>query len=559
MDISLPKAALIIAAGNVSSRVLGLVREQVIAALFGASAATDAFTAASRLPIAVYDLLVGGMVSAALIPVFSDYVESKEWKELGTIVGTIMALVLVSLLVVVSALVFFAPQVMGVFTYGYGEEVRLLSVLLARVMLPALIFMGIAGVLSALLYSQRRFTLPSLAAAIYNVGIIAGALLLFRIIHVASLVVGVLLGAALQAVLQARALTEVWSHLRVSPWHPGVRRILALYSPVALGLVVSAGAIAIDTNLASRTGEGNLAAMRFATTLVQLPLGLVATAVSYAILPTLARQRRREEGKDDLAGFSVEATPGASQEPLPVYGSVSPAAAGSGELAVEGSLPTPFKKTLAAALKMVIFLVIPATVGLVALRFPIIRLLFQRGAFDSAATGRTAAALLAYSPGMPAAAVDQVLIFAFYALKRPLIPVLVGVLGVGVYLAVGITLMGPLGMPGLALANSAQWIVHALVMLVLLHRILGGLEGLGLMGAAVRALAASTLMGGLLLSLTLVAGPMAQGVGAHVLYVALAVALGASVYAAALWLMKGEEREGVTEAIHRWRGGRRDG
>ena len=144
---------------------------------------------------------------------------------------------------------------------------------------------------------------------------------------------------------------------------------------------------------------------------------------------------------------------------------------------------------------MVLMLIVPASVGLAVLREPLVRLLFQHGAFDAEATARTALAFLCYSPSIPFAAVDQLLIFAFYARQNTVTPVLVGVAGVAVYLTVALTLLPTLGMAGLVLANSAQWIVHALILLTLLWRAIGGLRGYGLGRSTLKVLAAGLAMG----------------------------------------------------------------
>lgn len=482
-------AALVIALGNVASRVLGLVREQVIAGLWGAHAATDAFTAASRVPLALYDLLIGGAISAALIPVFSDYSNPSHSQKLGQLASAVLNLLAILLLVALAPLLFFAPQLMRLFAYGFSAQTQELAVGMVRILSVSLVFLGLSGVFTALLYARQRFVLPALCGSLYNLGLIAAALLLHRFLGVTSLVLGAVLGTLLQALAQLPGLGGLRYSFRIDLNDAGVRRILGLYLPAAAGLAVSAVAIAIDTHLASRTGEGNLAAMRFATTLVQLPLGLLATATGFAILPTLSHLAAQAKEGPEPGALDADWTQTAVPEvsgPEALLGS-QPSLAG-GPQTYEGS-PEPrdrlqaslaYKQTIALGLRMVFLTVLPATLGLVMLRLPIIRLLFQRGAFDALATQRTALAFLAYSPGLPAAAVDQVLIFAFYALKRAIVPVLVGVAGVGVYLVVALSLMGPLGMPGLALANSVQWIAHGSLMALLLWREVGGLKGLGL-------------------------------------------------------------------------------
>ncbi|MDP2726005.1 MAG: lipid II flippase MurJ, partial [Dehalococcoidia bacterium] len=287
--MGIARAALIIMLGNALSRILGMVREIVIAGIFGDTSVTDAFTAASRVPTTVYDLLIGGMIAAALIPVFSDYFSEELKEELGRLVSALLTLVGAALAVVVAILYFIAPWAMGIFGYGYSPEVQALASGLLQVMAPSLLFMGLAAVFTAFLYSRRSFTFPAFCAAAYNVGIILAALTLHSSMGVAGLAVGVLLGSILQVAVQVPALRGMSLSFRFDLHHPAIGKIIKLYAPVALGLVVSTVGVAIDTNLASRTGEGGLASMRFATTLVQFPLGLVATAMTSAILPTLSR------------------------------------------------------------------------------------------------------------------------------------------------------------------------------------------------------------------------------------------------------------------------------
>jgi putative peptidoglycan lipid II flippase len=427
--------------GSAFSRVLGIVREQVIAGLFGASAAVDAFTVATRIPTIVFDLLIGGMISAALVPVFSDYAASREEEdELWRVASTVLNLAALGLTLLVALLIVAAPGLAEFFGGGAASGTRELTEAMLRVTMPAVLLMGLSGVLTAILYSRQRFTLPATALSMYNLGIILAAVLLHRLLGVQALVVGVLVGTLLQVLVQAFGLRRMRYRLLLEWRHPAIRRIAKLYLPVAAGLLVSAAGTAIDTNLATRTGEGNLSAMRFATTLMQFPLGLIGAAVSAAVLPRLAQTFARRQG----------------------------------ETASTKVLEAEFRHTLVQGLKLVLLTILPATVGLVVLREPIIRVLFERGAFLAADTQRTALAFLFYAPGIPAAALDQVLIFAFYARKDTRTPVLVGVAAVGVYIVTALALVGPWGMPGLAFAIAMQWTAHLAIMTVLAARRLGG-------------------------------------------------------------------------------------
>jgi len=509
------QAALIIALGNVASRLLGLVREQVIAALFGATAVTDAFVAASTVPTMVYDLLIGGAISAALIPVFSTYADdsSEDLAQVGSTVLNIGAILLCGVVLVAIPM---APELVTLLGVGFAPAIREQAITLVRVVLPAVIFLGLSGITTALLYARQQFTLPAFVVAVYNLGIIVMALLLAPALGTVSLVVGVLVGAVLQLALQVPGLRGFHYRLTLALRHPGLQRIGMLYLPVAAGLVVSQVGVIIDRNLASQVGEGSMAAMRFATTLVQFPLGLVATAVSFAVLPTLSRQSAQ----------------GTNPEPE------------AGDL---------YKETLTRGLKMVLFLIVPATVGLAVLRVPLIRLLFEHGVFDAQATARTALAFLCYSPSIPFAAIDQVLIFAFYARQNTVTPVLVGVMGVGVYLVVALTTMKPLGMAGLVLANSAQWIAHALVLFFLLWRAIGGLHGYGLGQATLKVLAAALLMGAVIyLAGPVMAGQFSPaGVWSLALYLGALIAIGAGVYTLAALALGMEEASGLLGEIRR--------
>src|SRR6266545_104504 len=492
-------AATLIAIGNIASRVLGLARESVIAGLFGAGAAVDAFTAASTIPTTLYDLLINGAISAALVPVFSEYAEGDE-REFWHVASTIINLALLVMAAVVALLIWLAPQVIGVLAGGFRADIRDQATQMVRQLLPAAIFMGLSGLITALLYARQRFLLPAFTASAYNLGIILGAVLLTPLLGPLSLVIGVLVGALLQVLLQLPGLLNpdpstgsggaggkggMAYRPVLNLRHPGVRRILRLYAPVSLGIGFSIAGTVLDRNLASGLGEAAISTQRFATTLIQFPLGLVAAAVSFAVLPTLSRQ----------------------------------ASAGDDEA---------FRTTLAMGMKVVLLLVLPAAAGLAALAFPITAAIFQRGKFDAADTAMTARALLFYLPGLPAAALDQMLLFAFYAHKRTLAPNLVQGAAVGIYALTALTLLGGgLALSALILGNSAQWIGHALILL-LLSRGLVNLRGLRLGEAFWKSVLASLAMGGAAWGLALGLGVL--GVGGALVQVLVAGGASALLY-----------------------------
>jgi putative peptidoglycan lipid II flippase len=493
----------LIALGNIASRVLGVLREAVIAGQFGRGVEVATFTAASVVPTIVYDLLINGAISAALVPVFSEYAEGDEqtfWK----VASSVINLALLALIGVTALLIWQAPLVVALLAGGFTAEIRDQATAMVRLLLPSVIAMGLSGLITALLYARQRFLLPAFTTSVYNLGIILGAVLLTSRFGPFSLVAGVLIGAALQVVLQLPGLRGMAYRPVLDLRHPGVRRILKLYAPVALGIGFSIAGMILDRNLASRLETSTIPTMRYATTLIQFPLGLVAAAVSFAVLPTLSRQ----------------ASAGDEQS---------------------------FRATLAMGIKVVLLLILPATAGLATLSEPIIALVYQRNAFGASDTAATAQALLLYLPGLPAAALDQMLLFAFYAHKRTLAPNLVQGAAIGLYAITALTLLGlNLGISALIVGNSAQWIGHALILL-LLSRNLVSLRGLRLGEAIMKSGAASLALGLVTWGLARMLGP-ASGAAVRMI---VAGAVGTALYFGLCLAMRVEALDFFTAAVRR--------
>jgi putative peptidoglycan lipid II flippase len=489
-------AAAVIALGNVLSRGLGLVRDVVIASTFGATAGTDAYVLARTLPTILYDLLVGTVSTAAFVPVFVQH--ARDERQLWRLVGAIFSLAALAFVTLAVILALFAEPLVGIIGSGFSSgDQRLLAANLMRIALISVVFQGLAGVLTSALYAQNRFALPAFATATYNVGIIVGIVLLAPTLGVPALAIGLVIGALAQFLLQASGLRAFWRAYRprFDVTDPAVRRILALGGTVAAGLVVTAIGQFIDRNLATHLPDGSLTSMEYATRVIQFPLGIVGLAVSFAILPTLARFHDRADGN-----------------------------------------LTEYREALVFGLRLVLLLMLPFLAVVVALNHPLIEVLFQRNAFEPADTDRTAAIFLAYSPMLPLTAVDYLLINAFYARQNARTPVVVGVVCVGVYLTVALSLIGPLGAVGLALANALQNSSHAVILLVLLRRSLPGLQlGRALVPFLVRVVPAATVAGVLLIVmwpfLSVLGGLLglfSAGIMAALAYAVLLHALGVS-------------------------------
>jgi len=494
------QAASIVALGNMTSRVLGLVREMISADLFGASGLVSAFGVANIIPRQLYDLLIGGMLNSALVPVFSEYVALKQRRELWRIFGTVLNLVAILLTAIVLLLEVLSPSLTRVIAGGFGAQQQAVTQTLIMIMLPSVIFLSLAGVVTALLYAQQRFLYPALAVAIYNAGIILAMLLLARRLDVYSLGVGVLAAAVLQLIIQLPGLRGIRFRFSLNLRHPALRRILALYSPVILGLVVSLVQVAIDRRLASGTGASSIAWMDKATTLVQSAHGLVAVAISTAVLPLLSRSSARS----DWQGY---------------------------------------RNTLGLGLRLSLLLIVPLALALFIAAKPLITLLFQRGAFKAEDTYWTAWALRLYLLGLIFATIDWPLNSAFYARQDTLTPALVGIFSVGVYLGAALLFLRPLGMLGLVLADSCKQFSHALIMLVLTHQRLDGLRRQHLPMICAKTILASLVMGGVMWPLTLAMGGLwdSESLIGRLLTVVLPLVAGLPAYGGIVALLGIEE------------------
>ncbi len=511
-EVEVAQAAGVIALGNITSRVLGLTRDMVKADLFGAAGPLSAYEVAAVVPTMIHDLLIGGMSNAALVPVLSDYATPERNTELWHLLSSLISLVTVTLSAFVLLVELLAPQVIWLLGGGLDPTLQALAARLLRICVPAVLFLNLASVMSGTLYALKRFTFPAFTAAASNAAVVVTALLLSRRWGVVSLATGLLIGSILQVLLQGPGLRGARWSLTFDLRHPALHRIMHLYIPILLGLVVDQFAVGLSYNLASRTGDQSINWMKYSATLIQFPLGLVATAVSIAILPTLSRQ------------------------------------ATSGR-------PDSFKATLAQGLRLVLALIIPATVGLWVLATPIVALVFEHGDFTPADTLATVAALRCHLVGLIFAAVDQPLIFAFYARKDTWRPAMVGVATVVLYtiLALAPTFWGSLTLNGLILANSLKWTAHAAFMLILLRLSIGGLQGHGIGRLVLKAGVASAVMGGIVyltvmgLTLILPAGPVGE-----VLLVGGGGLTGALVYGLLTVLLRMKEVGLVGRTVINW-------
>jgi putative peptidoglycan lipid II flippase len=507
----LARSAGILGLGNSASRVIGLAREAVISGVIGPSGELDAFRLAARVPTMIYDLLVGGMLSAALVPVFSKYARSERQDELARVASVVLSILAGVMGVLVLLVIALARPLAGVLSDFADPALENVLANCLRFISPAIFFFGLTGGVTGLLYALRRFNYTALSGAVFNLGIVIAAPLLAPRIGVYALPIGIVLGSILQLAVCAPGLRDL--RLRVSAaWdHPAVRRIARLYIPIALGLIVTQFQIIVDGRWASASGEQSVSWMGFATTLIQLPLGLVPVAVSLAALPSLSR------------------------------------------FAADGDWQG-FRRVFARGLRLVVVLLLPAAVVLWVLSGPLITLLFQHGNFAAEDTVMTARALHFYLLGLPFAGIDFLLNYTFYARQNTRLPATVGVISIGFYFAVALLLKEPLGFLGLVLADSAKQAGHAAIMLALIVRSEGRLHNHGVLSTLGRVATAALAMGLAIWAVSIGLGRVeifAAPKLAALVQVIVAGGAGAVLYVALLRALRVPEAAGMIDTIGR--------
>jgi len=470
------RAATQVMALFVVSRALGLAREMVIGAVFGTSAEYDAYLAAARIPDLLFSLMAGGALASAFIPTLAGYFARDDAEGGWRLASAVVNLVLVALTLAAGLAWAVAPALVAtVLAPGFPPPQQALTISLMRMMLVAPVLFGVSGVIMGILNTRQHFLLPALAPSLLNLSLIAAAGLLASRLGARALALGYVLGAVLHLAVQLPGLPRVGAryHPVLTLSDPGVREVLRLMAPRVLGLAAVHLNFLVNTNIASRLGEGAVSALNYAWLLMLLPQGVFAQAVATAAFPTFAEQAARGE---------------------------------------QASM----RHTLATTLRMVFFVTLPAAVGLLVLRRPLVALLFERGAFQASSTDAVAWALAFYALGLVGHAGVEIIVRAFYALHDTWTPVWVGGLAMSLNVVLSLTLPGVfawMGLPahgGLALANSVATLLEMGGLMALLRPRLGGLEGRALGASVARSGLAAGAMG-LLLALWQQALPGASG------------------------------------------------
>ena len=411
------QAAGVIAFFTFLSRILGLVRDMVLARLFGAGMAADAFFVAFRIPNLLRRLFAEGSLTISFIPVFTEYLTTRSRKDAFDLARIILTLLALILAVVTLLGVLLSPWIVRLQAFGFGGSGLKydLTVLLTRITFPYIFFISLVAFFMGVLNSLRHFAAPAAAPIFLNVGIIGAAYLISPCCAepIVGVSVGVLIGGILQVMLQIPWVLKEGLNLfpRWQPGHSAVKRIGRLMLPAVFGSAVYQLNQFMGTLLATFLAEGSVSWLYYADRLVQFPLGVFAIAISTAALPSLSSQAV----KNDLDQFG---------------------------------------DTLSHAVRLTFFISLPCMAGLIILGEPIISLLFEGGAFDPHATLMTNHGLFFYALGLWAFSGIRVIVSAFYALQDTKTPVKVAVVAVVANLILSLIFMGPLKHGGLAFALS---------------------------------------------------------------------------------------------------------
>lgn len=453
-----------IASATFISRILGFIRDAMVAYLFGATIFSDAFYAAYRIANLFRRMFGEGAFSTAFIPVLSEYVskdKDKAYKFIRILMGNLLVIVLFLTLICILT----APFLIYVIASGFRDnpEQFALTIQLARIMMPYFIFISLAACLMGVLQVHKKFFIPALAPLSLSVSIILyiGILvpLFFKDYTISQLVVGlsisVLIGGLGQLLFMVPSYIKkgYWILPKINFMHQGSKKVFRLMIPAMFSVSIDQINMFISaTFLASFLAKGSVTALYYSDRLTQLPLALFGIAAASVALPLFSEAVAKKRSDD-------------------------------------------FKQILSHTIKIVGYMVIPSTVGLIVLGRPIIQLLFERGAFDARATALTYAALVPFAIGIISFSIVKILANAFFSLQDMKKPVMISMGCMVLNVLFAVLLMREFGITGLAAASTLSVSINMVLLIVALRKKIGSLFGKNILKIYIKILAASGIMG----------------------------------------------------------------
>lgn len=515
---NIKKTAFLLMMINLLSRFLGFIREMIIARVFGRNSVTDAFFAAFTIPDVMYDLLVVGALSSGFMPVFNEHLakddEEGAWKAANTFITVAVIFIVVFNILYYALARYLVPLV----AIGNAKDpaTYALTVKLTRFMTVSVSFAVFAGLSMGVLNSYKIFTAPALGPVMYNVGIILGAIILGGKFGIYGLATGVILGAILNFGIQVPSFIKVGKRfrLKLETQNESYKRMLKLMGPAIFGLAIMRINLVVNQNIASLLDQGSITGLRYAQRIIMLPVGIFGASVSTAIFPTLNAHIARKEYEE-------------------------------------------YKTVISQGLRTLIFITIPATVGLMVLNKPVVRLLFKTGKFTEQDVLFTAYALIFYAIGILALCSVPVLIRCFYSLQDTITPAKIG-LGIVIF---NITLnlifvkFSSLAIGGIALANSLASLLQMFVLYKVLSIKAKGLKTREVMITFAKAIVSALIMGAVVY---LTSYGMDKVLGnasklAQLINAGVSIGIGVIVYIACAYLLKMEELQDAVEMIKKRR------
>jgi putative peptidoglycan lipid II flippase len=454
----LGRSTAVFAAWTGVSRIAGLIREIVAAAIFGTSGAISAFVVAFNVPNLLRSLVADSALSAAFVPVFTELEEEGRKREAQRLVGAFIGLITMVLGLITLLAIVLAPWLMPLFAPGLDQELVDQTVELARIMFPIVVLLGLTGLVAAVLQAAGQFGITAFVPVLWNVIIIIALVVVTPLVpeddRITVYAVGVLVGTLAQLLYMIPAFRREGPFPISFSWrHPRVKQVLLLMLPVTIGLGLINVNLTVDTIFATLVSEEAPRAIDAAFRLYLLPQGVFSVAISTVLFPAISRMAARE----DVAGM---------------------------------------RTTIARGLRQIFFMLLPASAFLLVLAEPVVRLVFQRGEFDAQSTSLTSEALVFFAIGLAFNGASLLVIRAFFSLQQPWLATKVAALGVVLNVVFDAALYKPMGVGGIPLATSLASIVTFAIMLWLLDRELGGLHGAWVADGAVRCLVASAISAG---------------------------------------------------------------
>lgn len=506
------RAAGLVTTAFILSNIAGLIRQILVANAFGTTAPMEAFNAANRISETLFNLVAGGALGSAFIPTFTGLLAKEKRGEAWKLASSIFNIILIVLTTLAGLAAVFAPQLVRyVLAPGYAIDPakEALTIALTRLMLPSAVLFGISGLVMGVLNSHQKFFIPAITPAMYQLGLIFGVVVLSPSLGIFGLAWGVLIGAALHLILQLPLLFKQGARYVASLGlgSADVREVARLMGPRLLGVAVVQLNLWINVRLASQQPEGSVTAILIAFSLMLMPQAAIAQSIATAALPTFSMQVARNE-------------------------------------------LTEMRASLAASLRGILLLSIPASLGLMLLNYSIVQLIYQRGEFTAYSTRLVSWALLWYAAGLVGHAMVEILSRAFYALHDTRTPVLIGITAMSLNVAFSygfsalFSSLGWLPHGGLALANTLATALEMVGLLLIMRKRLSGLNGSSIQKALLAGLGSGAAMSTAILGWKAAAGSLPNAV-----LTLGGILIGILVYGTGLWLLRNKELRSLVGAL----------